>query len=101
MKYFVLAAMLLSCSTAMADQLPLPPVPPAHPPEADKAPVPNRDAHTPILATTAKPSVDVRVYRAHLYDPSMGFAPGSRYQPLEDRKATIQPPGLGLIVPLK
>ncbi|HQT78934.1 MAG: hypothetical protein B7Z80_26310 [Rhodospirillales bacterium 20-64-7] len=100
MKLLVLAAMLLSCSTAMADELPLPPIPPAHPPEADGAPVPNPDAERPLLVTAAKPSVDVRIYRAHLYDPSMGFAPGSRYQPMEDRKG-IQPPGLSVTVPLK
>ncbi|HYZ22909.1 MAG TPA: hypothetical protein VE690_12205 [Rhodopila sp.] len=97
-----LAAILftLMAGSALADTLPLPPVPPEHPPVADSAPVPDIDAHAPAVIAEQKPSVDVRLYRAKSFDTSMGFAPGSRYQSSEDRKP-IQTPGLSLTVPLK
>jgi hypothetical protein len=85
---------------AMAEELPVPPIPPEHPPLAETAPVPNPDAQAPITAASDEPSFDVRLYRARPYDPGMGFAPGSRYQTSEDRKP-IQTPGLSISVPLK
>lgn len=84
---------------ALAEPLPVPPIPPAHPPAADAAPVPNVDAHAPIVQAKQGPSFDVKLYRARNYDPSMGFAPGSRYQSNEDRKP-IQTPGFSVTVPL-
>lgn len=98
-----LAALLftLMAGSALADNtLPVPPVPPEHPPAADGAPVPDIDARAPIAIAEQKPTVDVRLYRAKTFDTSMGFAPGSRYQSSEDRKP-IQTPGLSVTVPLK
>jgi hypothetical protein len=100
MRKFLLVALVIPCSSAMADDLPVPPVPPGHPPLADAAPVPNVDAEAPAAPTSAKPSVNVRVYHANIYDPSLAFVPGSRYQATEDRKP-IQTPGLSISVPLK
>ena len=85
---------------AIADQLPRPPVPPPHSLTADQAPVPDVTAQDPVRPPPQQTSVDVRLYRAQLYDPSMGFAPGSRYQSNEDRKP-IQTPGFSVTVPLK
>jgi hypothetical protein len=84
----------------VADDFPVPPIPPPYPPLAEIAPVPNADARAPVTPDTEAPTFDVRLYRARLYDPSLGFAPGSRYQTTEDRKP-IQTPGLSISVPLK
>jgi hypothetical protein len=85
---------------AMADQLPIPPLPPEHPVLGDNAPVPNVDAREPIMPVSSSPTVDVRFFRVKRYDPSQGFTPGSRYQSTEDRRA-IQTPGLTVSVPLQ
>jgi hypothetical protein len=85
---------------AMADDLPVPPLPPAHPPRGDIAPVPDPDVHAPLTPVSNAPSVDLRQFRNKYYDPSLGFAPGSRYQTNEDRKP-IQTPGLSISVPLQ
>jgi hypothetical protein len=97
-----LAVMLsfLTIANASARELPLPPIPPDHPPQADRAPVPNIDTRAPTTAKETETSVNVALYRARFFDPSMGFAPGSKYQSNEDRKA-IQTPGFTVTVPLK
>jgi hypothetical protein len=96
----VLAAIIMPCSLATAESLPVPPIPPEHPPLADAAPVPNVNAEAPVTPASDKPTVNVTVYRIRLYDPSVGFGPGSRYQSSEDRKP-IQTPGFSVSVPLK
>jgi hypothetical protein len=96
----LLAAIFMPCSLATAEDLPIPPVPPEHPPLADAAPVPNVDAEAPVAPASDQPSVNVTVYRIKMYDPSAGFAPGSRYESSEDRKP-IQTPGFSISVPLK
>ncbi len=101
MKMFLLLSTFMICgSLAMAEDLPVPPIPPDIPPLADAAPVPNIDAQAPVTLTPDQPSVNVRLYRAKTYDPSAGFVPGSRYQSTEDRKP-IQTPGFSINVPLK
>jgi hypothetical protein len=87
-------------SAAVADYLPVPPIPPNLPQIADAAPVPNPDAEAPVTPSSDEPSVNVRMYRIRMYDPSAGFVPGSRYQSTEDRKP-IQTPGFSISVPLK
>jgi hypothetical protein len=99
-RLLLLTAMLACGGAARAEGLPVPPVPPEHPPLSDAAPVPNVDAEAPIAPDSDSPSVNVRLYRARMFDPSAGFTPGSRYQSTEDRKA-IQTPGFSISVPLK
>jgi hypothetical protein len=96
----VLPALLILGSGAKAEDLPVPPVPPDHPAVAQAAPIPDIDAEAPAAPESDKMSVDVRLYRVKLYDPSLGFAPGSHYQSTEDRKA-IQTPGFSVSVPLQ
>jgi hypothetical protein len=95
----LLAAFMTFSPFAMADELPVPPIPPRVPPLADAAPVPNVNAEAPVRPDSNGPSVNVRLYRAKTYDPSVGFVPGSRFESTEDRKA-IQTPGLSIDVPL-
>ncbi len=96
----MLAMLVMTSVSAMSKALPVPPIPPINPPLNEIAPVPNVDAQAPVPTASNAPSVDVRLYRARVYDPSMGFAPGSKYQSSEDRKP-IQTPGLSISVPLK
>jgi hypothetical protein len=100
MKSIAVVSWFLLVGSAAAQDLPTPPVPPDHPPQADGAPVPNIDAQAPLQVKEEGTSVNVMLYRAHYFDPSMGFAPGSKYQSSEDRKA-IQTPGFSVTVPLK
>jgi len=95
----LLSGLVAGSMTALADDLPVPPVPPPHPPMDQAAPVPNVDARLPTAPASNAPTVDVRLYRARPYDPAYGFVPGSRYQSTEDRKP-IQTPGLSVSVPL-
>jgi hypothetical protein len=101
MRILLALALLIGIgSAAMAEDLPVPPIPPSIPPIADAAPVPNPDAAAPVTASSDEPSVNVRLYRVRMYDPSVGFVPGSHYQSTEDRKP-IQTPGFSISVPLK
>lgn len=96
----LLAMFFASGPAALARDLPVPPIPPEHASVGETAPVPNVDARAPAVPTSEAASVNVKLYREKLYDPSMGFTPGSRYQSSEDRKP-IQTPGLSVSVPLK
>jgi hypothetical protein len=100
MRLALLAMCVVFGPPAMADDLPVPPIPPRQPPLADIAPIPDVDVRAPIVPASSGPSVDVRLFRARPYDPGMGFTPGSRYQTNEDRKP-IQTPGLSVRVPLQ
>jgi hypothetical protein len=100
MRLALLIACLAPCSFAMAESLPVPPLPPEHPPVTEAAPVPNVNAEAPAAPQSDKTSVKMKVYHVGLYDPGLGFAPGSRYQSTEDRKP-IQTPGLSVSVPLQ
>jgi hypothetical protein len=99
-KLLLLTAFFIPVSFATAEELPLPPIPPEHPPAADAAPIPNVNARAPVTPTSSKPSVNVTMYRAPMYDPGVGFTPGSRYQSSEDRKP-IQTPGFSVSVPIE
>ncbi len=98
--YRLIGMLMMVGSAAMADTLPVPPIPPETPPLAELAPVPNVDAQAPSALASDTAGVDVKFYRARPYDPGLGFAPGSRYQSSEDRKP-IQTPGLSFSVPLR
>ena len=106
MRHLLLAAIVILVPLAMpplgamAEDLPVPPIPPVYPPSGDSAPGPDRDVHAPLTPVSNSPSVDIRQFRNKFYDPSLGFAPGSRYQPNEDRKL-IQAPGISVNVPLQ
>jgi hypothetical protein len=90
---------IFCAADALADTLPIPPVPPLTPPPGAAAPVPDANLSGPDAFVTP-PSVSLKLYRARPYDPGLGFAPGSRYQSTEDRKP-IQTPGLSFSVPLQ
>jgi hypothetical protein len=96
----LLILILMSGSAAFAEDLPVPPLPPDNPPLDQSAPVPNRDARVPFVAGSDRAEVNIKFYRADPPDPSLGFAPGSRFQSTEDRKP-IQTPGFLISVPMQ
>jgi hypothetical protein len=91
---------MMAGSAAYAEQLPVPPLPPDNPPLDQSAPIPNPDARAPFGSGSEQSRVNVKFYRFNPPNPSMGFAPGSRYQTSEDRKA-IQTPGFSVSVPVQ
>jgi hypothetical protein len=97
----VAALMLLfAASTVEAEDLPVPPVPPAHVPTPDAAPVPDQSNLRTGASSDSDPNVQLRFFRSSPPDPSAGFTPGSRFQTPEERKP-IQTPGLSLSVPIQ
>ncbi len=96
----LVALFLALAPWAKAEDLPIPPLPPANLPVNEAAPVPDVDAVGPIAPASDKTTVNVKLYRNRMYDPSVGFVPGSRFQTAEDRKP-IQTPGFSISVPLK
>jgi hypothetical protein len=85
---------------ASAADLPIPPIPPPQPRITQVAPVPDPDAEAPITSGPKQTSLNLKFYRVEMFDPSLGFAPGSQYQPTQDRKP-MQTPGFTLSVPIQ
>jgi hypothetical protein len=79
--------------------LPVPPIPPAHPPLDQSAPIPDVDAAGP-LSSAVLPNVTLQDFRATQFDQSLGYAPGSKFSTSEDKRS-IQTPGLTWKVPLQ
>lgn len=81
-------------------RLPVPPIPPAHPPTDLTAPMPNANAYAPPAASLL-PNVTLQDFRANQSgDKSLGYAPGSQFETSEDKRP-IQTPGLTWKVPLQ
>jgi len=83
-----------------APTLPLPPVPPEHPPMDQTAPIPNPDARGPRDAAPVGTQVQVTDFRVPRRDQSLGYSPGSHFQSSTERR-DIDTPGLTVRVPLK
>jgi hypothetical protein len=83
-----------------AQALPVPPVPPAHPPTDQSAPVPDLSAAAPLVPGPQGAQIGLTDFRTHRYDHSAGYTPGSQFQTSEEKRA-IQTPGLRLRVPLQ
>ncbi len=97
---FLALVVLGTAGAGAPPSLPVPPIPPRHPPTDQAAPVPNMDAHAPVPQAVqgAQLSPNLFVYRNH--DTSLGYSPGSRVQTADDNK--LQPaPGFTLRVPIQ
>ena len=92
--------LLATAGASPPHPLPVPPIPPAHPPVEQSAPVPNPDLQGPADASRG-PQVsftDFRIDRDK--QSSLGYSPGSQFQTNEDRRV-IQTPGLSVRLPLQ
>ncbi len=94
-----LACVFIAAAPASAP-LPLPPVPPAHPPGEQLAPTPDRNAQAPWVPSDSRVRVLPQDFRAQLLTQGLGYTPGSQFQNNEDKRP-IQTPGLSLQVPLQ
>lgn len=95
-----LLALVLGAAAPASLSMPIPPMPPAHPPVDELAPVPNPDVREPLQLSASEVTLRPQFYRADRPDTSRGFTPGSRYQANDERKP-LQTPGLRLTVPLQ
>lgn len=100
----LLAALLLTVAAgpvrhASPALLPVPPIPPAHPPTVQSAPVPNSDLAAPAPGSVL-PNVTFRDFRATQSVNSPGYTPGSQFETSEDKRP-IQTPGLTWKLPLQ
>jgi hypothetical protein len=100
MRWVLVLIGLTAATPALATELPTPPEPPMQVSRSIAAPVPDNDFQAPPAPADTAPSVGLKFYRVQTFDTGLGFAPGSRYQPPEDRKP-IQTPVFSVSVPLK
>jgi hypothetical protein len=80
--------------------LPLPPIPPAHPPPSTIAPMPDLNALRPTTQDGAGVSVGFTNFRSPNDNTSLGYPTGSRFQSKEDARP-ITTPGFTVRVPLQ
>ena len=80
--------------------LPVPPIPPAHPPTGQLAPVPNPELRGPQDPVSRGTQVGITDFRVPRQDQSLGYAPGSHFQSSSERR-DIDTPGLTVRVPLR
>jgi hypothetical protein len=92
--------LLATAGASPPPALPLPPIPPAHPPTDQSAPIPDREAQGPPEDGAQGPRVGVRDFRVRRYNQGLGYVPGSQYETNEDKRP-IQTPGLAVQVPLR
>jgi hypothetical protein len=92
--------LLATAGASPSRPLPVPPIPPAHPPTDQSAPLPDRDARAPADGASDGTRVGVRDFRISRFNQGMGYAPGSQYETSEEKRS-IQTPGLTVQVPLR
>jgi hypothetical protein len=97
---WALLALIVAVGAGPVRSLPVPPIPPAHPPRDQSAPMPNLDARAPAMVADQGTQVGFRNFRYRRYDPSLGYTPGSQFQTSEEKRV-IQTPGLMMRVPLQ
>jgi hypothetical protein len=91
--------LLLATTGAGPAPLPVPPIPPANPPTALSAPMPDRDLQAPT-APGQRLQVSVQDFRVQRFYQGLGYAPGSHFETSEEKRP-IQTPGLSVKVPLQ
>jgi hypothetical protein len=92
--------LLATAGAGPPNSLPIPPIPPAHPPTDQSAPVPDRDSQAPPDNAGQGPRVSLRDFRVRRFNQGLGYTPGSQFETSEEKR-TIQTPGLTVQVPLR
>ena len=106
LRLVLVVPLTVAAAPAHRRPLPVPPIPPAHPPTDGAAPTPDEDVAAPPVQTSEGPTITPRIVRAptfhNSYDPSLGYATGSRWQddPEEDRRLAPSP-GFYVQIPFK
>jgi len=100
MRVWWLSLVLLATAGASPNRsLPMPPIPPAFPPTAQSAPMPDRDAPEPVGPARKGVEVNLQDFRVQRPMQGLAYSPGSQFQSSEDKRS-IQTPGLTVKVPL-
>jgi hypothetical protein len=87
---------------AEQEDLPVPPVPPEHPPDDVAAPVPNADLTAPVPQASAGPSLRPTLNERPPDLPGGDPIPGTVYRYDQEQKRQFIPnPGIQLVVPLQ
>jgi hypothetical protein len=98
---WVAVVLLATAGASPPPALPLPPIPPAHPPTDQSAPIPDREAQAPPEDGAQGPRVGVRDFRSYRFtNQGFGYAPGSQFETSEEKRP-VQTPGLTVQVPLR
>jgi hypothetical protein len=100
MRPLILLGLLTAAAPAMAESLPVPPIPPESPHLAAAAPLPDFASQAPAAPASKQVSVDMHFYSIGTSDPSMTVASGSRYQ-WSDNRRPLEPPGVMATVPFE
>ena len=100
MRHAVWLLLGLTAARAPHAPLPLPPIPPANPPPAAIAPMPDLAALKPRVQPSDGPSVSFTNFRSPDPSTSLAYPTGSRFQTKEDARP-IATPGFTVHVPLQ
>ena len=93
-------SLLLAAAARAEERLPVPPIPPAHPPTQD-APIPNFDLRVPgSEESRPRVTLDPDINRREPPNASLGYGAGARYRTDESRKP-LAVPGLQWHVPIQ
>jgi len=97
--------LVLTAAPVPRGPLPLPPIPPAHPPTDGPAPTPDRDTNSPSPPQSEGPKIVPRLVRVPTYqndfDRSEGYVGGSRLQEDPTDRRLTPSPGFNLQIPFK
>jgi hypothetical protein len=97
---FALVVIAAIPAHAREPQLPIPPIPPAHPPNV-AAPVPDLNIVAPYNdSRRSMVTLDSDINHRPAPDPGFAFSPGSQYRMDNDDRRLFVLPGITLHVPL-
>jgi hypothetical protein len=97
---WLLPIMLVLAGAGPRMLLPVPPIPPLHPPGDEAAPLPDQDIAAPALDASQGPRFTLHDFRVNRFNNSPGYTPGSRFETSEEKRP-IQTPGLSVRFPLQ
>ena len=98
--WLLLVALTLAGAGPPSSQLPVPPIPPLHPPADESAPMPNESIEAPVADASRGPRFTLHDFRVNRYNQSMGYTPGSQFETSEEKRP-IQTPGVSVRFPLQ
>jgi hypothetical protein len=98
--YLLGLVLFATVAASPPSRLPVPPIPPLHPPLDEAAPLPDRDFAGPIPEAPRGPQVMLHDFRVSRFSRSMGYTPGSEFESSEEKRP-IQTPGVSVRFPLQ
>jgi hypothetical protein len=97
--------LVLAAAVAPQGPLPVPPIPPIHPPTDGPAPIPDRNVAAPSAPLSDGPKITPQFVRVPTYptnfDYSQGYVSGSRQQEEPADRRLMPSPGFNIELPFK